>query len=139
MDPHASHAEIGRKRALYERDLQAAGHHLGGRDLPVARLLAVAATSAEAEAIARQGAQWTVASYAGKPRGDVASTGIDRSEEEDPVERYVKDVILWGSPAEVVDKIAELQEQGLNYLLCAPLSHESFTLFTDKVLPVISA
>jgi hypothetical protein len=27
------------------------------------------------------------------------------------------------------------EEMFLEYLLCAPLSQESFTLFTDKVLP----
>ena len=58
MDPHSSHAEIGHKRRLYH-DLIGdtdARHH--GRDIPVARLLAVAPTSAEAEDTARRGAQW---------------------------------------------------------------------------------
>ena len=45
-------------------------------------------------------------------------------------------MIIHGSPERVADRIAELRESiGLEYLMCAPLSHESFTLFTDKVLP----
>ena len=54
----------------------------------------------------------------------------------DPVERYMNDVIIHGSPERVVDTLAELRETiGLDYLMCAPLSHQSFTLFTEEVLP----
>ena len=56
----------------------------------------------------------------------------------DPVRRYVDDVIIWGSPARVADKLAELGETiDLRYLMCAPLSHATFTLFTDQVLPKV--
>ena len=51
-------------------------------DTPMARLVAVAETDAEAEEIARAGAQWTVASYIGGG-----------------TEEYVRDKIIWGSPA----------------------------------------
>ena len=54
----------------------------------------------------------------------------------DPVERYMSDVIIHGSPQRVIDTLAELRETiGLDYLMCAPLSHQSFTLFTEQVLP----
>ena len=54
----------------------------------------------------------------------------------DPVERYMNDVIIHGSPERIVDTLAELRETiGLDYLMCAPLSHQSFTLFTEEVLP----
>jgi alkanesulfonate monooxygenase SsuD/methylene tetrahydromethanopterin reductase-like flavin-dependent oxidoreductase (luciferase family) len=54
----------------------------------------------------------------------------------DPVERYLNDVVIRGTPDRVADKIAELRESiGLDYLMCAPLSHQSFMLFTEKVLP----
>jgi alkanesulfonate monooxygenase SsuD/methylene tetrahydromethanopterin reductase-like flavin-dependent oxidoreductase (luciferase family) len=54
----------------------------------------------------------------------------------DPVERYMTDVVIRGTPDRVTDKILELRETiGLDYLMCAPLSHASFTLFTEKVLP----
>jgi alkanesulfonate monooxygenase SsuD/methylene tetrahydromethanopterin reductase-like flavin-dependent oxidoreductase (luciferase family) len=52
------------------------------------------------------------------------------------VERYMNEVVICGTPDRVLDKIVELRETiGLDYLMCAPLSHQSFTLFTDKVLP----
>ena len=58
------------------------------------------------------------------------------SKEEDPVERYVREVMIQGTPAQVVDQIQALREQvGLDYLLCAPVSHESFLLLTEQVLP----
>ena len=46
--------------------------------------------------------------------------------------------MLMGSatPDAVVDQILRLREEiGLEYLLCAPLSYESFMLLTEKVLP----
>ena len=54
MDPHSSHAEIARKRELYRGELEKHGHSLLGRDIPMARLLAVAETREEAEKTARQ-------------------------------------------------------------------------------------
>ncbi|HEX6031876.1 MAG TPA: LLM class flavin-dependent oxidoreductase, partial [Tepidiformaceae bacterium] len=135
MDPHASHAEIGRKRRLYREILAEHGFEEGGRDIPVARLLAIGDTDREGEEIARRGAMWTVGSYA-KPRGRDNHPGIDRQPEQDPVERYVNDVVIHGSPERVVDEIQRLREEHLvDYLMCAPLSHESFVLFIEKVLP----
>jgi alkanesulfonate monooxygenase SsuD/methylene tetrahydromethanopterin reductase-like flavin-dependent oxidoreductase (luciferase family) len=46
------------------------------------------------------------------------------------------EVILHGTPDKVGDEILRLHEEmGLDYLLCAPLSHQSFMLLTEKVLP----
>jgi len=127
MDPHCSHADLGAKRRRYGEQLAAAGFEDGGRDIPMARLIALADNADSAREIARRGAQWTVGSYIGGGRGDV-----------DPVERYVDEVILHGTPESVTDQIAELKETAsLNYLLCAPLSQASFALLTDKVLPAI--
>jgi alkanesulfonate monooxygenase SsuD/methylene tetrahydromethanopterin reductase-like flavin-dependent oxidoreductase (luciferase family) len=54
----------------------------------------------------------------------------------DPVERYLDEVVIRGTPERVLDTVAELRETiGLDYLMCAPLSHRSFTLFTERVLP----
>jgi alkanesulfonate monooxygenase SsuD/methylene tetrahydromethanopterin reductase-like flavin-dependent oxidoreductase (luciferase family) len=126
MDPHAPHAEIGRKRALYGRTLAEHGFSEAGRTIPVARLLAVAPTAAEAEAVAREGAKWTLASYITRTHGDGAN----------PVDRYVNETIIHGTPESVLDQVCRLREEiGLEYLLCAPLSHQSFLLFTEKVLP----
>jgi alkanesulfonate monooxygenase SsuD/methylene tetrahydromethanopterin reductase-like flavin-dependent oxidoreductase (luciferase family) len=131
MDPHASFADIAHKRALYGERMAANGFSIEGRDIPMARLLAVAETHEEAAEIARRGAAWTVGSYA-TPKGNASiDTPID-----DPVERYVSQVILYGTPEEVVDKVKRLEvELPLNYLMCAPLSHSSFVLFTERVLP----
>lgn len=125
MDPHAAHTEIGEKRRLYFRLLEEHGHPTTNRTIPTARLVAVAPTDAEAKETARAGAQWTVSSYA---------KGMQR--DGDPVERYVNDVVIHGSPARVTDEILRLRDEiGLDYLLAAPLSHESFLLFTEQVLP----
>ena len=101
----------------------------------MARLLALGDTGAKAAEVARRGAQWIVDSYFGaahRPVGvaDPNKPGID------PVKRYLDEVILHGTSDAVLDQILRLREEiGLDYLLCAPLSHETFTLLTDKILP----
>ena len=134
MDPHASVSEIGRKRRFYDERMRRAGFALAGRDLPIARLVALADTAAKAEAVARSGAEWMVASYFGaqhNPVGvkDPTTPGAD------PVRRYLDEVILHGTPDKVLDDILRLREEiGLDYLLAAPLSQESFAMLTDEVL-----
>jgi alkanesulfonate monooxygenase SsuD/methylene tetrahydromethanopterin reductase-like flavin-dependent oxidoreductase (luciferase family) len=128
MDPHASHEDLGRKRRLLADTLGSNGHSIEGRTLPMARLLAIAETDEQAKEVARAGAQWTVASYA-----------PGRDDDVDPVERYVNDVVIYGSADRVVDELQRLEEQiGLEYILCSPLSHESFMRFTEDVLPRVS-
>ena len=54
----------------------------------------------------------------------------------DPVELYLDGIIIYGTPERVFDQLQQLQgEIWLDYLLCAPLSHASFLMFTEKVLP----
>jgi alkanesulfonate monooxygenase SsuD/methylene tetrahydromethanopterin reductase-like flavin-dependent oxidoreductase (luciferase family) len=131
MDPHCTRAELGAKRRRYGDKLAAAGFADGGRDIPMARLIAVSSSRERAAEIARRGAAWTVGSYIGGGRGG--------PEARDPVERYVEDVILHGEPAAVADQLEALRESArMNYLLCAPLSAESFELFTDQVLPKVA-
>jgi alkanesulfonate monooxygenase SsuD/methylene tetrahydromethanopterin reductase-like flavin-dependent oxidoreductase (luciferase family) len=135
MDPHAAHHDIGRKRRYYLEKLVAAGFSPEGRELPIARLLALGDTTAEATEVARRGAQWMVDSYFGaqhRPVGvqDPAAPGSD------PVQRYLDEVILHGTPDAMLDEILRLREEiGLDYLLCAPLSHKTFGLLTEKILP----
>ncbi len=127
MDPHSTHKEIGQKRLLYQQILEENGFSIDGRVLPMARLLAIGNTEAEAERVARDGAKWTLRSYVDPRPGPRAK---------DPVDRYVDDVIIHGTPDSVLDQIERLREEiGLEYILCSPLSHESFMLFTEKVLP----
>jgi len=123
MDPHASHEEIREKRALYQRVLEENGYSIEGRDIPMARLIAIAPTEEQAKQVAYEGARWTVGSYA-------------KGMHDDPIERYVNQVMVYGTPESVTEKLLALkQDLPINYLLAAPLSHESFILFTEKVLP----
>jgi alkanesulfonate monooxygenase SsuD/methylene tetrahydromethanopterin reductase-like flavin-dependent oxidoreductase (luciferase family) len=135
QDPHATHTDIGKKRAHYHEVLRAHGFPAEGRVIPTARLLAVGASDQEADDVARAGAAWTVASY-GNPAHRAGPPPPHWSPTVDPVERYMNEVVIRGTPDRVTDKILELRETiGLDYLMCAPLSHQSFQLFTDKVLP----
>ena len=131
MDPHSSMTDIAAKYALYERTLAEHDHSPDGRDTPVARLLAIAPTDAEARAVAESGAAWTTGSYVKNPLALKA-----KDNEADPVQRYVDQIILWGSPSRVIDELHRYRDEyGLGYLLCAPLSQQSFSLFNDEVLP----
>lgn len=132
MDPHSHRRDIARKWQVYRDQLQCNGFSIEGRQLPMARFLAVAETPGAAEDVARRGAAWTVNAYA-----NPANTGhLDRASAEDPVERYLDGVALHGTPEMLVDELQALGEtMHCEYLLCAPLSYESFRLFTERVLP----
>jgi alkanesulfonate monooxygenase SsuD/methylene tetrahydromethanopterin reductase-like flavin-dependent oxidoreductase (luciferase family) len=137
MDPHASMADLGRKRRLYAERLAAAGFNDSGRDIPMARLIALAETLEKAAEVARRGAAWLVDAYAGPQHKKAKTMHVERSYDGlDPVDYYIRNVVLHGTPESIVDRIRELQEEiGLNYLMCAPLSHETFMLLADKVVP----
>lgn len=138
MDPHSSHGEIARKRAGWAEAMSAAGHDPAGLDTPIARLIALADTDAEAEAVARRGAGWMIDSYVGPNRPPAEDAPFDPSPQLDPVERYVDQVIVWGSPAKVLAELEELAETiPLGYLMAAPLSGRSFTLLTERVVPAL--
>ncbi|MGI9614807.1 MAG: LLM class flavin-dependent oxidoreductase [Acidimicrobiales bacterium] len=142
MDPHSSHREIARKRSIWADGFVAAGNDPAAHDIPIARLLAVAESDEEAEAVARRGAGWMLGSYVGKPNNAVArskNAPMDVDPDMDPVERYVNEVMIWGSPAKVIDELEALREDlPLDYLMAAPLSSETFHLFTDKVMPAVA-
>ena len=127
MDPHATHAELAAKHARY-RAVLAEGGHANRQATPMARLLAIARSDHAAEEVARAGARWTLDAYA--PPGPDAPSKAER------VERYVNEVIIHGSPAKVVDELKRLEaEIPLGYLLASILSHETFLLLTDEVIP----
>ncbi len=142
MDPHASHGDIAAKRALYQRELEGAGRSMDGRVIPMARNIALGETQEEAEAVARNGAQFMFGSYlrrgtgAATPGEKTIDTGALVDVDEDPVERYVNDVVITGTPDKVIDDLQRLEEElPLQYLMCTPLSHSSFMMFTEQVLP----
>lgn len=143
MDPHSTHAKIGEKQTLYKNTLEEKGHAYEGRDIPVARLLAVADSDSEAEDVARNGAKFMVGSYMSQSR--LAQTGprpgdLGEAPDADPIERYLNGVVIHGTVEKVVDEIERLRtEINLEYLLCAPLSHQSFVKFTEEVMPRIEA
>ena len=133
MDPHSSHGEIARKFGLYGDQLEKAGHTGSGRETPMGRLVAVAETDEEALAIARRGAKWTAGAYL--PKEALQQFRSD-AQAVDPVEHYLNDVVIHGSPERVVDTLERLgEEMSLEYLLLSPLSEKTFGLFTDRVLP----
>jgi alkanesulfonate monooxygenase SsuD/methylene tetrahydromethanopterin reductase-like flavin-dependent oxidoreductase (luciferase family) len=145
MDPHSAHRDIAAKRDFYRQELEAHGESIEGRTIPMARLLAIGETHAEAEDVARRGAQWTVGAYVNPEHqsgknlqafGPPSGEGVGAV---DPVQRYLDGVIIYGTPEEVTDEIRRLQvEMHLEYLMCAPLSHKTFELFTDRVLPKVA-
>ncbi len=129
MDPHSSHAQIAAKRARYQTELETAGFSAAGRVIPMARNIALATTTQKAREVAKRSAKFMFGSYlsrAPRPPGEVG----------DPIERYVDDSVICGTPESVVDQLHGLEDQlPLEYLMCTPLSHESFVLFTEKVMP----
>jgi alkanesulfonate monooxygenase SsuD/methylene tetrahydromethanopterin reductase-like flavin-dependent oxidoreductase (luciferase family) len=134
MDPHSAHSEIAKKLGHYRNGLEKGGHDLGPRDIPTARLVAIAETDAKAAEIAERGAKWT-SGYI--PKQALASFRSDDQTPE-PVDHYMDDVIVHGSPERVVDILKKLEEEiPLDYLLLSPLSDKSFELFTEHVLPHI--
>lgn len=143
MDPHSSHHEIARKRGLWQEAMIRNGRPHESFDIPVARLMAIAATDDEAEAVARRGAGWMLGSYVGGGTKKVINQGADAPmdlvPDLDPVDRYVDQVMVWGSPPKVIDELERLRETiPLDYLMAAPLSGETFDLLTEKVLPAVA-
>ena len=148
MDPHATHAEIAQKRTFYKNALETAGYSIEGRDIPMARTLAMGATQQEAEDVGRRGAEFMFGSYLrkkanirGKAAGAQKTVQVEALDEavrdnSDPVSRYVQEIAICGTPEKVIDDIEEMRETlPLDYLMIAPLSHASFMMFTDKVVP----
>lgn len=139
MDPHSTHGDIAHKRQHYAAALEGHGHSSANREIPMARFIAVAESEEQAEEIARNGAAWTVRSYFNPSKAAGFPKKADRlivDKKADPVQRYLDGVAIYGTPEKVIDQLQQLREEmALDYLLCAPLSHESFGLFTERVLP----
>jgi alkanesulfonate monooxygenase SsuD/methylene tetrahydromethanopterin reductase-like flavin-dependent oxidoreductase (luciferase family) len=139
LDPHSSNGEIAYKRSLYQQVMEDHGHVVGDRDLPMVRYVALADTHAEAEDVARRSSAWTVGAYANPSKSSRLREqipGHERDPNVDPVERYLHDVAIVGTAAEVVDRFKELEAAiPMNYLMLAPMSQDTFVRFTRDVLP----
>jgi alkanesulfonate monooxygenase SsuD/methylene tetrahydromethanopterin reductase-like flavin-dependent oxidoreductase (luciferase family) len=135
MDPHSSRTDLIAKRKHYAAKLIEAGHSDAGRTIPMSRLIAVDETEEKARAVAKRVAEWTIASYIGKESNVRQGTTRDFGGK-DPVDFYLEDVMIHGTPESVVDQIQTFSGQiGMTYLMAAPMSGRSFRLLTDKVLP----
>ena len=139
LGPHATFAETGEHRRLYRSELEANGFSAAGRDLPVARMIAVADTDAEAARIARAGVEWVAGAYINPSKVTNARSdaqGFLLMDREALIERYLREVVIHGTPERVADRVQQLRDEiGLDYLMCVPLSHSSFLAFTERVMP----
>lgn len=139
LGPHATFEETAAHLRLYRDELAEHGHALDGRELPIARMIAVADSDEAAAEIARKGTEWIAGAYINAAKvtdpssADQAFLMMDRRA---LIERYVDSAVIHGSPERVIDQIERLRGTlPLESLMCVPLSHTSFTTFTDKVLP----
>ena len=138
MDPHSSRADLIKKRRHYAAKLVEAGHSDAGRTIPMARLIAVEDTAEKARDVAKRVAEWTVASYVGPKHTNNVRQEVRTFGGKDPVDYYLDDVMIHGTPESVADQIRSFgAEIGMTYLMAAPMSGRSFRLLTDKVLPLI--
>ena len=138
LGPHETFAENAANIEFYRNQLAAHGHAAIGREIPQARLIAVADSDAAAEEIARSGVEWVAGAYVNPAKATDASALSDamRMDRSALVERYLRSCVIHGTTDRVAAEIERLQaECHLDYLMIAPLSHSSFMMFTEKVLP----
>lgn len=139
LGPHSTFEENLGHRELYRQELEAAGFTIEGRQIPMARFVAVAESDAAAEEIARRGAEWLAGTYMSPGKATRPASPDQAILTMDPqakIDRYLASVMIHGSPERVIDHIARLRdEMHLDYLMLAPLSHKSFLTFTEKVMP----
>jgi alkanesulfonate monooxygenase SsuD/methylene tetrahydromethanopterin reductase-like flavin-dependent oxidoreductase (luciferase family) len=137
MDPHSSRVDLIGKRLHYAEMLRQAGYSDAGREIPMARLIAVDETAGKARAVAKRVAEWTIAAYVGPKHGNVRQE-VRNFGDKNPIEFYLDDVMIHGTAESVAEQIQSFGEEiGMTYLMAAPMSARSFQLLTDKVLPQI--
>lgn len=139
LGPHSTFKENAEHREIYRQELEANGHSIVGRDLPMARLIAVAERDEAASEIASVGVKWLAGAYMNASKvtnpnlKDQSILTMDRSAQ---IKRYLDSVVIHGTPERVIDQLRKLRkEMHLDYLMSAPLSHSSFMMFTEKVMP----
>jgi alkanesulfonate monooxygenase SsuD/methylene tetrahydromethanopterin reductase-like flavin-dependent oxidoreductase (luciferase family) len=131
LDPHSPTSVIGEKMETWRRLMTQHGHSAEGRVIPTVRLVAIARTEAEATEIAREGSKFMLRTYI-NPHGE-------RGDSARMLQRYVDQMVIHGTAESVVDQIRRLNEEiHLDYMITAPLSHETFLSFTDHVLPQLA-
>jgi alkanesulfonate monooxygenase SsuD/methylene tetrahydromethanopterin reductase-like flavin-dependent oxidoreductase (luciferase family) len=132
LGPHAPADEVGEQMVTYHRLLAEHGHRTEGRVIPTVRLVAIGKSDAEAADIAREGSKWLLRTYV-NPKGE-------RGDSEAMLQRYVDSMVIHGTADRVVEKIQSLNEEiHLDYMITAPLSHETFLSFTEHVVPKLAS
>src|SRR5262249_7164134 len=116
LGPHTHYTDLGQKREIYRKELEAHDYTMTGRDIPMARLLAVAETEQAAAAIARRGATWLVESYVNPAKAANAVAMVTSRHEQssrilDPVELYLDGIIIYGTPERVCDQLQQFHEE----------------------------
>ncbi len=143
LGPHTTFAENAAHHELYRTQLTNAGHTLEGRDLPMARMIAVADTDEEARIVARQGTEWIAGAYINQSKVTnpaLPAQGFMTLDRERLLDRYMDSVVIHGCAERVIEQIERLREEmHLEYLMCVPLSHASFMNFTERVLPAFAS
>ena len=131
LDPHSPSSVIGEKMETWRRLLTSHGHPTAGRVIPTVRFVAIADSDSKAAQVARDGAKWILRTYV-NPSGA-------RGDSETMLQRYVDSMVIHGTPERVVEKIARVRDEvHLDYMITAPLSHETFLSFTEHVLPELA-
>lgn len=148
LDPIASHQQLRGKRDLYQEQLEAHGFSMAKRDIPMARFICVEDTLERARAVAQQGLEWYVRFHKlpgmqhvghetqlNRQRNELYNVEFDRPVSEE-VAHFLEQSTIYGTPEMCIDQIARLREEaGMDYLMCAPLSQRTFTMFTERVMP----
>jgi|SRR5581483_649449 len=132
LDPHSPPAVIGEKMKTWREMLVRNGHSVQGRVIPTVRLVAIAASDSEAAEVAREGARWLLRTYV-NPAGE-------RGDSDAMVQRYVDSMVIHGTAERVLDEVIRLRDEiGLDYMITAPLSHQTFLSFTERVVPRLAS
>jgi alkanesulfonate monooxygenase SsuD/methylene tetrahydromethanopterin reductase-like flavin-dependent oxidoreductase (luciferase family) len=139
LGPHSTFEENAAHRELYETELEAAGHACAGRDIPMARMIAIADDDESAREVARSGAAWVAGAYINASKvtnPNLAAQSFMTLDRDALLDRYVESAVIHGSAERVAAEIERLRtEMQMEYLMCVPLSHQSFVAFTEQVLP----
>ncbi len=131
LDPHSPSSLIGEKMTTWRTLLAEHGHGIEGRVIPTVRLVAIGHTDSEAANVAREGAKWLLRTYV-NPGGERDSNAL--------LQRYVDSIVIHGTADRVEEQIRRLNEEiHLDYMIAAPLSHETFISFTDHVVPRLAS
>jgi alkanesulfonate monooxygenase SsuD/methylene tetrahydromethanopterin reductase-like flavin-dependent oxidoreductase (luciferase family) len=137
LDPHSPASLIAEKVNLWRQLMAGKGFSSSGRVIPTVRLVAIAAIAAEAAAVALEGVKWLLRTYINPwLLQTYVNPSLVNEDTATMLKHYVESVVIHGTPDMVTEKLSRLREGiGLDYVIAAPLSHQTFVLLTERVLP----